>query len=413
MYPGRSLDAGQVAGIVHLVSSSVPELVPGQVTVVDQSGTLLSSPSGAGSDGAARGLDASQLKYVHGVEAAIASRIETILRPITGPENVRAQVAASLDFSESEQTSETFKPNTDPKEQSVRSQQVAETSTPTPAAPAPVGVPGALSNTPPGAGTAPIVAATPPQAARPGQNAPLGGAAVATIVTPPPPPATTKDQTINYEVDKTIKHVKGETGAIRRLSVAVVVNYRRTTDSAGKVRQEPLSDKEIAQVGDLVREAMGFDKARGDSLNVVNAPFQLDAETLDAASPWKSAIGDLTTPSSVASIGKWVVVVGLILLIVFAVIRPILRDLVQAGRPQPQLPPMSAPLPEPGQPLGTVMINGIAVPVNEAVGGTYGKAGMEAAEVAYEADLRAVRDIAQQDPRIVAQVVKDWVGRDE
>ncbi|MCU0868615.1 MAG: flagellar M-ring protein FliF [Burkholderiales bacterium] len=411
--PGRTLDAAQVAGIVHLVSSSVPELSPRAVTVVDQAGNLLTTP--ADGDGPGRiGLDATQIKYVQGLEATIAGRIESILRPITGPENVRAQVAASLDFSESEQTSETWKPNADPKDQAVRSQQVAETSTPSPVAPAPLGIPGALSNTPPGAGTAPIVAPVPPQtnpqAARPGQNA-AAGAAAAPVVAPPPPPATTRDQTINYELDKTIRHTRNETGVVKRLSVAVVVNYRRTTDNAGKPKLEPLSEKELAQVTDLAREAMGFDKARGDSLNVVNAPFLGAGEVLEGASPWKDVVGELTSPASVATIGKWVVVVALLLVIVFAVIRPILRDLAQSGRRPPELPPMT--LPDPAQPPGTVMINGVAVPVNQAVGGTYGKAGMDAAEEAYEADLKAVRDIAQQDPRIVAQVVKDWVGRDE
>ena len=191
------------------------------------------------------------------MEATIARRIETILGPITGPENVRAQVAASLDFSEIEQTSESFKPNSNPRDQSIRSQQIERVESTTPQAAQ--GVPGALSNQPPGAASAPLAAPQP-------------GASRATRRRRRPA-APQKEQTVNFEVDKTIRHTKGEVGSIKRLSVAVVVNYRAGRRRP-KAKLEPLTEQELAQITDLAREAMGFNKERGDTLNVVNAPFR-------------------------------------------------------------------------------------------------------------------------------------------
>jgi flagellar M-ring protein FliF len=379
VYPGRTLDAAQVSGIVHLVSSSVPELSPRQVTVIDQAGTLLSGPTSDTQSGA---LDAAQLKYLHQVEAAIAQRIENILRPITGPENVRAQVAATLDFSQVEQTSETFKPNSNPRDQAVRSQQSSESASTTPQAAQ--GVPGALSNQPPGAASAPLVAPTAGQA----------GAA-----SPPPASSSQKEQTVNFEVDKTIRHTKGEVGAIQRLSVAVVVNYRRVVE-AGAARLQPLTEQEMAQVTDLVREAMGFNKERGDTVNVVNAPFQggVEAEPAAELPLWKD-------PANVAlakDIGKTLLVAIVAFYLFFGVLRPTLRDLVRLGQPPVPLPAGA------GAAGGAVPVGEGAPAVQPPPSGPGG-----AAEAGYESDLRAVREMAKQDPRIVAQVVKDWVTRDE
>lgn len=375
LYPGRTLDAAQVTGMVNLISSSVPELSSRNVTVVDQAGNLLSGPAG---DSAGRtALDASQLKYLHQVEAAIAARVESILRPIVGAENVRAQVAANLDFSETEQTSESFKPNASPRDQAIRSQQSNESNSTTPQAAQ--GVPGALSNQPPGAASAPLV--TPQPAGQQGNQ-------------PPPATSSQKEQTVNFEVDKTIRHTKGEVGSIRRLSVAVVVNYRRVGEGA-KGKLEPLAEQEIAQITDLAREAMGFSKDRGDTLNVVNAPFRItEAEAAAAALPfWK----DSWLIAFTISIAKWIgfTVVALIALMMT---RTAVRDLIRLGAaPQPAAAGAGGP--------------GMIMP-----GGGYeaqAPAGAGPAPSGYEGDLRAVRDMAKQDPAIVAQVVKGWVGRDE
>jgi flagellar M-ring protein FliF len=374
LYPGRTLDAGQVNAIAHLVASSVPELSARNVTVVDQTGNLLSGGP-QGTPGST--LDATQLKYLHAVEASYVNRIENILQPVVGAENVRAQVTASLDFSQVEQTSESFRPNASPQDQSIRSQQSVETVNTNPQGP--TGVPGALSNQPPGAASAPLTApaAVPGQAAQP----------------TPQSVNTHRENTVNYELDKTIRHVKGEVGAVKRLAVAVVVNYRRTVGQDGKAAQTPLSEQELAQLSDLAREAMGFSKERGDTLNLVNAPFSGEPLAgVQAPSAWGSWLREATEPASVLQALKMAALVLVVAFAWFGLIRPALRDLARASRM------------EGAGPAGTAGIE------PQLAGAAPGAAG---AETGYEADLRAVKDLARQEPRVVANVVKDWVGRDE
>jgi len=376
LYPGRVLDAGQVSAIAHLVASSVPELSARNVTVVDQAGNLL---SGGPQSTPANGLDASQLKFLHALEASYVSRIENILKPIVGAENVRAQVTATLDFNQVEQTSETFRPNATPADQSVRSQQTVETVNTNPQGPS--GVPGALSNQPPGAASAPLTA--PPPAA--GQ--PQGTAQSVN---------THRENTVNYEVDKTVRHLKGEVGAVKRLSVAVVVNYRRTVDQDGKETFKPLTEQELAQLSDLAREAMGFSKERGDTLNVVNAPFSGGPLVgVEAPSAWGAWLREATEPASVIQAAKVAALVLVALIAVFGLIRPALRDLSRAARVEPAGVPGAA--------------GGMIEP--QLAGGPAGA--QAGAEAGFDADLRAVKELARQEPRIVASVVKDWVGRNE
>jgi len=376
LYPGRRLDEAQVSAIQHLVASGVPELMPRGVTVVDQTGNLLSA---TGELPAAGGLDATQLKYVHSLEAAYAARIENILQPLLGRENVRAQVAANLDFSQVEQTSEIFKPNPGGPEQTLRSQQTIETTSSTPSGPS--GVPGALTNQPPGAANAPLT--TPPPAA---QGAATGAAANA----PATPPATSshRETTINFEVDKTIRHIRNEVGAVKRLSVAVVVNQRRSVDKDGKVTLTPLTEQEMTQIGDLVREAMGFSKERGDTVNVVNAPFSApEIESVLAPPPiWREWL----TMANLVEWAKVALVAIVVLYLWFGFLRPTLRDLMQVGRVEPTIAGFGEGV-GPGPAMAPA---GPAAP----------------APAAFDNDLQAARDLARQDPRIVANVVKEWVG---
>ena len=377
MYPGRVLDAAQVSAIQHLVASSVPELAARNVTVVDQAGNLLTGTAAE----PGKGMDASQLKYAHDVENGYAHRIENILRPIVGPDNVRAQVTALLDFSQAEQTSETFKPNPTPKDATVRSQQTVETINTEPSGPS--GVPGALSNQPPGAATAPITAPAKPAA----------GAAPA-----PTPTSTHKENILNYEVDKTVRHVREEVGAVKRLSAAVVVNYRREVDSAGKATYKPLSEDEFKQINALVREAIGFNQQRGDTLNVVNAPFSGEALPLGESAPsqWGTFVQDLSSPAGVMTALKYLVA-AVVVLFALSLIRSALRDVASAGRMEP----------------GMALPGGALEPQLGAPGaGAYAATAAAGAGPAMEADLQAVRDLARQEPRVVANVVKTWVGRE-
>jgi flagellar M-ring protein FliF len=373
IYPGRSLDEAQVSAIQHLVASAVPELSARGVTVVDQAGNLL---SGGGEGTPLGGLDASQLKYLRAFESTYAARIESIVQPIVGRDNVRAQVAANLDFSQVEQTSETFRPNASAQDQTLRSQQTVETTSTNPAGPS--GVPGALSNQPPGAASAPL-------------TTPAGASAQLAAASTPASTSSHRENTVNYEVDKTIRHVKNEMGTIKRLSVAVVVNHRRTLDREGKAGFAPRTEAEMVQIADLVRQAMGFSKERGDTLNVVNTPFNLpepDAAAVAAPSVWSDWLERQLTPQGLSRWGGYALIAVVLLYAWFGLLTPTLRDLIRVGT---RIEPTYAP----------------------GAGEAVIAAARTQAQTSYDADLRAVKDIARSDPRIVANVVKDWVGRNE
>ncbi|HGY3715524.1 flagellar basal-body MS-ring/collar protein FliF [Citrobacter sp. Res13-Sevr-PEB04-36] len=252
--PGRALDEGQISAVTHLVSSAVAGLPPGNVTLVDQAGHLLTQ-----SNTSSRDLNDAQLKYASDVEGRVQRRIESILSPIVGNGNVHAQVTAQLDFANKEQTEEQYSPNGDESRAVLRSRQlnVSEQL----GSGAPGGVPGALSNQPAPANTAPIN--TPPANQQNAQTTQTANNANAG------PRSTQRNETSNYEVDRTIRHTKMNVGDVQRLSVAVVVNYKTLPDG----KPLPLTADQMKQIEDLTREAMGFSDKRGDTLNVVNSPF--------------------------------------------------------------------------------------------------------------------------------------------
>ena len=267
LHPGRILDRAQLAGIVHLVASSVPELAPSAVSVLDDTGKLLSqSPdSTAGAE-----INAQQLLYVQQLEQQYSRRIMDILEPVVGRDNVKAQVTAEVDFSQTESTSEQFRPNQTPDSSAVRSQQVLEsrgsaTKTAT-------GVPGAVANQPPAPSAAPINGANP---------APNAGGQQGTEEQ-----TNKRESTTNYEVDKTVKVVRGSTGAVKRLSAAVVVNYQSAEDK-GKTVTKALTPEQIEQMTALVRETIGFNRERGDSVNLMNTPFQVTEVPTTDTPLWK------------------------------------------------------------------------------------------------------------------------------
>jgi len=235
LHPGRTLDPGQVNAIVHLISSSIPNMPATAVTVVDQTGSLLSSMR----EGGSQAMDATQLKYVRQIEQDYIKRIEDIVAPLIGAQNVRVQVTADIDFTQSEQTSENYQPNLQASKSTVRSLQTAESQNGLTSA---AGVPGALSNQPPVPATAPIVA--------PSVATITAGSGDAT--------SSHKEATTNYEVDRTISHTKLPVGSIKRLSVAVLINNRSITDSKGKAISKPFTPAEQAQLNNLVKNAMGF-----------------------------------------------------------------------------------------------------------------------------------------------------------
>ncbi|MDD4978554.1 MAG: flagellar basal-body MS-ring/collar protein FliF [Gallionella sp.] len=373
---GRFLDPAQVSAIVHLISSSVPEMSAKNVTVVDQSGTLLS----ANTDNITNsGLDANQLKYVRQIEQNYVQRVEAIVSPIVGQANVRAQVTADIDFSQTEQTAETYKPNQDKADGTVRSLQTVDTTNSSTTA---GGVPGALSNQPPVPATAPIVA-----------NANSANNPAVT------PISAHKESTVNYEVDRTIRHTTLPVGMIKRLSVAVVVNNRKVTDAKGKVSFKPLTDAEKTQINDLVRDAMGFDANRGDTLNVQNAAFNLDKEVVEEIPLWKQPdIVDLAK-----DVAKYLLIAIIMMIVIFGVIKPALRPLITVPEKEDE---------EHHDEAGGAK-GGIDITEGDDFTQSDGEIPQQPAVQPYEQGLQAARQIAQDDPRIVASVIKDWVNGNE
>ena len=378
LHRGRGIDEGQVSAIVHMISSSVPELDPKSVTVVDQRGNLLSAANAG-----ARGLDVSQLKYAQEIEQGYIRRIEAILQPILGASNVRAQVAADIDFSVVERTEEKFAPNQDPRNAAVRSQQSSESNqlgaTP------PGGVPGALSNQPPANPSAPINAPRPPNGAA--SPAATTTTTATTSTAPAGPSSSRKDTTTNYELDRSIRHVQQGAGAIKRLSVAVVVNNLAGND--GKARA--LTPGEVEQIRNLVKEAMGFSQERGDSLNVLNSAFARDGQDEPHAEVplWK----DRDNIELARNIGQYLLIGVLALFAWFAVFRPLLRK---------HLAPPPAPTPE------AAPVEAAADPDEEASAAQLGALQREAER--RQADLDYVQQTAEQDPRLVATLIKHWMN---
>ncbi|MEP7062214.1 MAG: flagellar basal-body MS-ring/collar protein FliF [Betaproteobacteria bacterium] len=354
---GRTLDQSQINGIVHLVASSVPELAPANVSIIGEDGNLLSRRRDV-----ADGLDPAQLAYVKQIERATNQRIVDIIEPIVGHNNVRVQVTADVDFNRVEAVAESYKPNQEARAAALRSSHTSETAS-TGAAGA-QGIPGALSNQPPAAGVASIDGRAPA----------LAGAA------PTVPTNTHKDATTSYEVDKTIEHTMTTVGAIKRMTAAVVVNQRRAVDATGNVAFTPLSAQELEQINALTREAMGYSKDRGDSLNVVNAAFSEGEKVKPVDVPmWKQ-------PDNLAmakDAGRYALFAVIGIYLFFGVLRPMLKSASARVQAAPAItgPAAAAQLAAPG--------------VNSA-----------------EA-LERARAVARQDPKVVASVVKSWMKPNE
>ncbi|RMC99755.1 flagellar basal body M-ring protein FliF [Aquitalea palustris] len=400
LFRGRTMDQGQVAGIVHLVSSAVPNLPVKNVTVVDQDGNMLSKLS----DKDTAGMDQTQLGYVRQVEDGYVKRIESILEPIFGQGNIHAQVTANVDFSEVEQTSESYRPNSTPNPSATRSQQIVERLGSGAANAG--GVPGALSNQPPSSASAPI---TLPPGAAPG-TATLSGQAMGQSG------ALERDITTNYEVDKTIQHTKMPQGVVKRLSAAVVVNYRKMPDKTGEVKPTPLTAQEIQQINNLVKETMGYNSQRGDTLNVVNAAFA------DAAVPvtMQEKVTDYLS-SNASSLIKYALLTIAVLYLLFGVVRPIVKDLV---KPQDAVKkgPDGKPLTDAGGRLLAVAGDDEAGTAaagagGKAVAGTNPDGTPESPKDAqmrqYNLNLEAARELVKSDPRMAAQIIKEWISSDE
>ena len=403
MYPNRTLDAGQVAAIVNLVATSVPELNKSNVSVVDQKGTLLSAQL----EDNALTMAGKQYDYSRRLESMLTQRVQNILQPVVGSDRFKAEVSADLDFSAVESTSEQFNPD----QPALRSEQ--STSEQRSSGSGPSGVPGALSNQPPGPATAPQNAAQGQAAAgaiQPGQ--PLLDANGQQIMDPAtgqpmlaPYPADKRQQsTKNFELDRSISHTKQQQGRLSRLSVAVVVDDQAKVNPAdGTVTMTPWNAQELARFTRLVQDAVGFDASRGDSVTVINVPFapnsaEVITEPAFYKEPW------------FWDIMKQVLGVVFILVLVFGVLRPVLNNITGGGKGKAG----DAELGAAGAMGGVAALGMDGELANDRVslGGPQSIL-LPSPTEGYDAQLNAIKSLVAEDPGRVAQVVKEWINADE
>lgn len=383
LYAGRTLNERQLSGIVHLVASSVPNLESDQVSVVDQQGKLL---SGQGTD-EEFGFTQDQFRFTRQLEADLSGRIVGILEPILGVNAVRAQVAADLDFTRVERTLETYAPDT-----RVRSEQTSEeTSNQLYGA---GGVPGTLSNQPPIETTATVQ-----------QPAQALAAADTTLPNATLPPArTSRRSTINYEMDKTISHVRETPGALQKLSIAVVLDYIESTADDGTQTRVPMPPERIEEVTSLVREAVGFDAQRGDTVSVISASF-VEVPVFDEA----VAETSIMDQDWVWQLAKGLLVLIVLLALVFVVVRPLVKF---AAVPVPM---MQSPqgLQAPGQ-QSVAALGGGGMADDQVTLGGQGQVGLPGtvAGGGYQQQLQMARSVASGEPDRAAQVVRNWVADD-
>jgi flagellar M-ring protein FliF len=401
LYQGRSLDKGQVESIIHLVASSVPQLDAEQVTVVDQKGQLLNSNDSS----AAGNLTSKQFEYKKNIEEHLMGRIQNILSPLVGGDGMRAQISADVDFTETDRTQEMFNPDLP----ALRSEQTSEEKNSS----SPIqGIPGALSNQPTPAGTAPET--PPPAQATPGAAAAPGAVPAAPAASPG---SVAKNATRNYELDKTITHTRLATGALRRLSVAVVVDDKHVAQADGVAKSQSYSQEDINRFSDLVKQAVGFDGSRGDQVTVTNVTFKIDEliEALPTIPIWEQGwFLDLM---------KQLAAVLAVLFLFFGVLRPTMRSLVGRDMDEAKTLALVAAQENKVATGGAVHFDENGVPVAVLATGQQQSVGFTMpAEMqdlllldvpqSYEHRLEYVKRLVDDDSKVVAQVIKTWIKKD-
>lgn len=374
---GNALERSQVDAIVNMVASSIPDLSPERVTVVDQSGRMLTI-SDPNSDAA---LNAAQFDQVRRQESSYNQRIRELLEPMTGPGRVNPEVSVDMDFSVTEEARELY--NGDPPK--LRSEQVSDSST---AAAGPQGIPGATSNTP--------AAGAPAQPAAPASGANAQQAAAAT------PTESAKSATRNYELDRTLQHTRQPAGRIKRVSVAVLIDNVPRPGAQGKITDQPLSPAELTRIEGLVKQAVGFSAERGDTVSVMNAPFVRTAADAQEGPGWWE-------DPRVRDALRLLLGAAVVLALAFGVLRPALRQISgpapaaagKNGRTEPQTASVS--ILQDDDPM-------LALAQDTASIGAHAPA--IALPDAYEERLRLAREAVRADSKRVAQVVKGWVANE-
>ena len=371
LYPGRKLGDGQAETIAYLVAAAIPALEPSEVSVIDQRGRLLTSPQSVDH----LELSHKEFEYTQRVEEAYTKRIESILAPVVGVESVRAQVTAVLDFTRQEQTQETY--DSDPAV--LRSEQVLEERADNPIV---GGVPGALSNQPPPEASVLTDASSETEFGDPSENR----------------GSHRRESTRNFEIDRTINHTRMPSGSVQRLSAAVVVDDRRSLDAEGLENLEARTEEEMARITSLIKEAIGFDAERGDSVNVINTSFTMPApvESLPQPGLWERPwVWDAL---------KQVAGVTFVLLLLFAVLRPVMRQLVAQAPENRRL--------EQSTEAERLEAMGDAESADEKVTltdqATQNTPSLQA-QAAQTENIDTIRALVAEDPKRVAKVVRNWV----
>lgn len=373
VYAGRQVERDQVRAIVNLVASSISDLNPEAVTVVDQRGNMLSTDG----DNEELLLAAKQHEYTRNVEDNLARRIRSILEPVVGGDKFRAEVSADIDFSTTERAEETFNPD----QAALRSEQVLNEVQES--ADMVGGIPGALTNQPPGEAAA-------PEQIDPETGLPAGQER---------PRNTREEATRNFEIDRAISYTRGQTGEIRRLSAAVVLDDKEVTGPDGETVSEAWTEEELERLAILVRNAVGFSALRGDSVNVVNSAFAQREEAELAQMPdiawWQEDWVQAYLRQGLA--------VLVILAIIFGLLRPVLKNLASAGERASDADEERA--------LAALESTGLG----GLEGGSGGEStlGLPGPGQGYEQQLNTVKGMVADDPGRVAQVVKSWVNSDE
>ncbi len=372
LHSGRSLDKQQVNAIVHLVASSIPNMKTKSVTVVDQQGNLLTGDTQESSFG----MNVRQLDYTRELERTLSGRVINLLAPIVGgPNNVRAQVTAELDFTRTEQTKEAFNP--DPR--AIRSEQEIKELNRNDLA---GGIPGALTNQPPRAGLAPEESYDP--------------------LADPNVQDFKLQTTRNFEIDRTISHIKVAVGTIKRLSVAVVVDDKLSTDEEDNVIRVPLTEEELLGYRQLVMDAVGLDEARGDTLSVVNAAFSQEVfEEIAPPEVWEQPWFWDVVKQILAGLA--------VLIIIFGVIRPMLRDLSKKEASFLEYP-------------NEVAVDEEALEnteeISKALDNISDSVGRVAEDIAGASEedqdlIERVKAIVDADPKLAAYTIKQWLNEKE
>ncbi|MEH6797856.1 MAG: flagellar basal-body MS-ring/collar protein FliF [Halopseudomonas sabulinigri] len=378
MYAGRGMEPAQVMAIVNLVATSVPELDKDQVTVVDQKGNLLSNQNELNELTVA----GRQFDYARRLEDTYARRVHNILQPVLGEGRYKAEVSADVDFSAVESTAEMYSPESSLRSEQVVSEQRSGTT-------GPVGIPGALSNQPPVAGQAPE------QVIDPATGEPTA-AAVA-------PKDTREQATRNYELDRQISHTRQQQGRLLRLSVAVVVDDPSSVNAeTGEVTHTPLAEAEIARLTRLVQDAVGFDASRGDSVSVINSAFVAQAaiEPLPSIPFWEQPW--------FWDVAKQILGILFVLILVFAVLRPALKNLTVSSRSGSGEGGYPSSLPGGGGLDDDLRPDQVSLS-----GPSSGPVLLPPPGAGYEQQLNAIKGLLAEDPGRVAQVVKEWINADE